>query len=151
LGRLNPDKLFVEYRDGIGPAWPIIPRLYTLTHSDITAELFLTVGYKHAYDKITSMRDEVLAEWVPYGADHVALLASVYVDSEKGLEASAFRNTIFVRELPLALEAIRYGDRQLFDAFPYLDDAPVFIRFTSKYPQFNRLERWGNISDYRVR
>jgi Staygreen protein len=42
--RLRPEKLHVKYVAGIGPADPISPRRYALTHSDITAEFFLTIG-----------------------------------------------------------------------------------------------------------
>jgi hypothetical protein len=42
--RLRPEKLGVKYVAGVGPTDPISPRRYTLTHSDITAELFLTIG-----------------------------------------------------------------------------------------------------------
>jgi len=46
---------------GTGETNPIIPRKYTLTHSDITRELFLTIAAKYDYDKITDMRDKVLS------------------------------------------------------------------------------------------
>ena len=59
--RLNPDKLHVEYM-GVTPTEPIIPRRYTLTHSDMTADLYLTLGLDFAYHKLTPMRDEVMGE-----------------------------------------------------------------------------------------
>jgi hypothetical protein len=149
MKRLNPEKLTVEYRGGISPDWPIIPRLYTLTHSDETGELFLTVGREYAYDMITSMRDEVLGKWIPYGADHIALFTSVYVDGTNGKDDAIRRNWFFVKEMPLALEAIRYGDRKLFYRFPLLDSYPIFIRFYSKYTELDRLEYWGTLSHYR--
>lgn len=149
MKRLNPGKLFVEYRGEVSPQWPIIPRLYTLTHSDETGELFLTIGDLFAKDKITSNRDEVLAEWIPYGTDDVALTLYVFLDTPEGYEASINRNAIFVRELPLALEAIRYGDRKFFESFPQLDSSPVLIQFTSMYPELNRVEYWGKPADYR--
>jgi hypothetical protein len=40
MSKLNPEKLSVEFRQGVTPTEPIILRRYTLTHSDITAELF---------------------------------------------------------------------------------------------------------------
>lgn len=40
MSKLNPEKLSVEFRVGVTFAELIIPRRYTLTHSDITAELF---------------------------------------------------------------------------------------------------------------
>ena len=55
MERLNPEKLYVEFRSGVTPTEPIIGRKYTLTHSDATAELFLTIGIEYAYDQITSM------------------------------------------------------------------------------------------------
>ena len=59
----NPDKLNVEFRPGVTRTEPILGRKYTLTHSDISGQLFLTIGLEFAYDKITSTRDELLVEW----------------------------------------------------------------------------------------
>jgi hypothetical protein len=127
---------------------PLIGRRYTLTHSDITADLFLTIGLQFAYDKVNSMRDEVLAEWRIYNGTPF-LSAYVYVDGQFGYVVSAVRNAIFRRELPLALEAIRYGDRTFFTAHPELDDAPIWIHFDSTNPEYNRFEFWGSPNDYR--
>jgi len=127
---------------------PVIGRKYTLTHSDITAELFLTVGLQFAYDKFNSMRDEVLAEWKYYNGNPF-LYAYVYVDGQFGPAVSAVRNAIFRRELPLALEAVRWGDRTFFIAHPELDNAPIWIHFDSTNPEYNRFEYWGTPNDYR--
>lgn len=59
MQRLNPDKLYVEYRN-VTPTEPVTGRKYTQTHSDITGDLFVTIGLQYAYDKINPMRDEVL-------------------------------------------------------------------------------------------
>ena len=68
----------------------------------------------------------------------------IYLDQgEYDLNVIAKRNEVFRRELPLALTAIRYGDRFLFDAYPNLDQASIIINFISAYPQFARLENWG--------
>ncbi|MYL72479.1 hypothetical protein GLW00_16655 [Halobacillus litoralis] len=148
MKRLDPDKLFVEFRPGVTKNAPLLGRKYTLTHSDITAELFLTLGLTYAYDKITQMRDEVLEEWrIENGRPY--LYVYVYVDGQYGSHQSAVRNAIFRRELPLALEAIRYGDRYFFEAYPELDHAPIFIRFDSIDPRYNRYEYWGYPKDYK--
>jgi hypothetical protein len=47
-GILNPEKLFVEFRTGATSITPILGRHYTLTHSDITADLFLTIALNYA-------------------------------------------------------------------------------------------------------
>lgn len=148
MKRLDPDKLKVEFRPGVEMTEPVIGRMYTLTHSDITAELFLTVAPRFAYDKVSSMRDEVFAHWRNCGGALI-LYVYVYVDGQPGTALSAVRNTIFRRELPLALEAVRYGDRALFDARPELDEAPIWVYFDSSSAEYNRFEYWGTPKDYR--
>lgn len=147
MERLNPEKLYVEFRPGVTTTEPILGRKYTLTHSDITADLFLTIGLEYAYDKITSMRDEVLAEWRTYNAC-LFLYVYVYV-GDFGPIKDSIRNTIFRRELPLALEAIIYGDREFFSAHPQLYNAPIWIYFDSTNPKYNMFEYWGTANDYK--
>lgn len=149
MSKLNPEKLTVEFREGVTSTEPIIPRRYTLTHSDITAELFLTVGLSYAYDKINASRDEVLGEWIKKGEDYFYYVY-LYVDGQFGTAAAALRNFIFRRELPLALEAIRYGDKAFFNAHPELDNAPIIVHFISTNPQFNKIENWGTFSKYDI-
>lgn len=148
MKRLNPEKLYVEFRPGTTITEPVVGRKYTLTHSDITADLFLTIGLQFAYDKVNAMRDEVLAEWRTYNG-YLFLFVYVYVDGQFGPAISAVRNAIFRRELPLALEAIRYGDRRFFVAHPDLDSAPIWIHFDSVNPEYNRFENWGTPNDYK--
>lgn len=149
MSKLNPEKLSVEFRDGVTTTKPIIPRRYTLTHSDITAELFLTIGLTYAYDKINAMRDEVLGEWIKKGERYL-FYVYLYVDGEFNPMVTAIRNYVFRRELPLALEAIRYGDRIFFSAHSELDTSPIIVHFMSTNPQFNRIENWGTFSDYDI-
>lgn len=148
MERLNPDKLYVDFRSGITKTEPVIGRKYTLTHSDITADLFLAIGLQFAYDKVSAMRDEVLAEWRTYNG-FPFLYVYVHVDGEFGSVGSAVRNEVFRRELPLALEAIRYGDRRFFAAHPDLDNAQIWIHFDSANPEYNRFENWGTPNDYK--
>jgi len=118
-----------------------------LTHSDITGNLFLAIGLEYAYDKISSMRDEVLAEWQTYETNPF-LYTYVYVGQFDPLITS-IRDTIFRRELPLALEAIRYGDSKFFIEYPQLDNAPIWVYFDSSNPDYNKFEYWGTPNDYK--
>ena len=148
LKRLNPNKLHIEFRTGVTMTEPITGRRYTLTHSDATADLFLTIGKKYAYDKFTAMRDEVLAHWQPWNG-YLFLYVYVLVDNQPDSSRSAERYAIFRRELPLALEAIRYGDGVFFAAHPGLDNVPIWVYFDSKKPEYNRFECWGTLYDYK--
>lgn len=147
IKRLNPDKLTTTLRDGITSVTPIEGRKYTLTHSDITAELFLDIGKRYAVEKIGAMRDEVLGKWCYTNQYHYC--AYVLVDQEYDPVLSEMRNKIFMKELPLALEAIRFGDKIFFEAHPALNKVPIWIYFSSANPKLNRVENFGTFQDYR--
>lgn len=143
----DPNKLSVEYRNGVTDTEPTIGRKYTLTHSDISAELYLTIGTEFAMDKVTALRDEVLAEWRT-DRDLTFLFGYVYVNGNSDPKEAAIRNAIFRRELPLALKAIRYGDRRFFEAHMEFDWAPIWIHFDSTVEEYNQFEFWGFLRDY---
>lgn len=149
MNKFNPEKLSVEYRKGVTPTEPIIPRRYTLTHSDITAELFLTIGLNYAYDKTNATRDEVLGQWIKKDNNY-AYHVYLYVDGKLNPVSAAVRNYIFRRELPLALTAIRYGDRAFFSYHKELNNSPIIVFFISSSPYFNKIENWGTFGDYDV-
>lgn len=150
MSKLNPKKLSVEFRKGVTDTDPIIPRRYTLTHSDVTAQLFLTIGLTYAYDKIdNNKRDEVLGQWIKEGQNYIYYVY-LRVDGKLGSKTAAIRNYIFRRELPLALEAIRYGDRKFFSTHPELNKATILVYFISKNPRFNKVENWGTFLDYDI-
>jgi len=113
---------------GLDPQIRSPPRPYTLTHSDITAELFLTIGPDCNESQICGwytrlMRDEVLAEWK--GTDEgPALHVYCHVSGGFVFGSAPLRYKIFQDELPLVLEALRYGDSSFFAPHPQLDNAP---------------------------
>ena len=150
MKKLDSEKLQVNFGMGVEIAEPIVPRKYTLTHSDDTGELFLTIAAKYDYDKITDMRDEVLAEWIVVNNEY-ALMVNLMVDKEKNLIMSAVRNSIFAKELPLALQALIYGDKEFFKENSSLYKAHIYVKFNSVYTRLNRLELWGTPSDYKIR
>lgn len=147
MSEFNKEKLQVTFMEGTTEDGPIIPRIYTLTHSDLTAELFLSVGSKINYDKITPMRDEVVGEWKAKPGEYV-LKIDIEVDGAMGIINTAIRDGIFRNELPLALKAIVYGDRKLFMGNKELLESPVEVHFNSSFTKFNTVEYWGSVRDY---
>ncbi len=152
---LNPEKLHVSYMPGVGPTDPISPRRYTLTHSDTTAELFLTIGPDYNESQISGwytrfMRDEVLADWKDT-SEGPALHVYCHVSGGVVFGPAFLRTQIFRSELPRVLEALRYGDSSLFAAHPQLDKAPIIVHFESTLPRYNVIEKWGAPADYRQR
>ncbi|WP_053983660.1 staygreen family protein [Niameybacter massiliensis] len=148
MDKLNPQKVFVQYRDTIRPYEPIINRKYTITHSDTTAELFVFVAENYAEDQITSMRDEVRIAWNK-NREGFTLIGSVLVSGDGVKGNAAIRNKIFYNEMPTALQALRRADRFLFEIDPNLDSTPVLIHFISNDPMYDKTYDFGAIGNYK--
>jgi hypothetical protein len=152
MGRLKPEKLHVQFAPDTAPEGPVAPRRYTLTHSDATGDLFLTIGSDYDRQQVSGwytrlMRDEVLAEWRDE-EDGPALHVYCHVSGGLVLGPAGWRDAIFRRELPLVLEAFRFGDRHLFEVWPELDWAPIWVHFHAAQPRYNRVESWGTLAGY---
>ncbi len=153
MTELNPSKLHVKFADGVLPQGPIVPRAYTLTHSDATGDLFLTIGEAVDQQQISGwytrfMRDEVVAEWQM--EEEPRLHVHCHVSGGWILGGASWREAIFRRHLPMVLEAFHYGDRALLDSHPELEDAEVMVHFHAKQRKRNRAESWGRFGDYRI-
>ena len=152
MRRLKPEKLHVTFQNDMTSVAPIFPRLYTLTHSDRTGDMFLTVGRKHDLEQIAGwytrfMRDEVLAEWQDIHGE-CTLHVFLHVSGGFVFGTARIRERIFKRVLPLVLEALRHGDRQLFTAYPHLDSAPILVHFQYNNQRDQDIEQWGVLKDY---
>jgi hypothetical protein len=147
LKKLNPQKVFVQYRDTMTPYGSVIDRKYTITHSDITGELFVFVANWYAEDQITRMRDEVRVAWEQNKKETV-LAGFVIVDGSGEIGNAYIRNRIFYNEMPTALQALRKADRFLFDKNPNLDNTPVFIHFISGNSIYDKTYGFGVIGIY---
>ncbi len=86
----------------------------------------------------------MLAEWK---SDDGELTLHVYCHVSGGLVLgrAGWRFKIFHQEMPLVLEAIRYGDRELFGDNPELDGASIRVVFKASQPQFDASEDWGTL------
>lgn len=148
--KFNPKKLKVIYRDKVDKNKLEIPRKYTLTHSDRTGDLFLTIGTAYDYGNIDyNIRDDVLAFWEKN--DKYYLKVKLEVDNGGTIQKIITRDKIFREELPLALNAIVYGDRMLFENNRILYGTHIIVCFKSKNEKYNVMEDWGEIKDYKYK
>jgi hypothetical protein len=153
MNHLNPDKLHVDFMDGANPDGPITPRTYTLTHSDMTGDLFLTISQRFKFSQISGfytrlMRDEVLAKWDVN--EEISLHVYCHVSGGLVFGLSKWRDEIFRYHLPMVLEAFWYGDRILMSLYPELAGGQVIVHFHAKEKKFNKVEAWGVLDDYKV-
>ena len=153
MKRLTPEKLHINFLRGATSGSPLLARRYTLTHSDSTGELFLSIGLEYNKRQIGGwytrlMRDEVLAEWKQ---DEQGYTLHVYLHVSGGFVVgrAGWRYAIFRRELPLVLESMRYGDRDFFTTHPELDQTPIYVHFHSSKSRYHRIEQFGVPSNYR--
>lgn len=140
-------QVITEFRSPATPLTPLNRRKYMMTHSDTTGDLFVTIGTVYAEDKVGELRDEVRLAWMPL-EDTYILYGEVLIDGPGISGASQVRYDIFKREMPLALRAIRYADRQFFEADSERDQVPIFIRFKSSLPQYNQIFNLGTMAQY---
>ena len=130
MSKFQPEKLNVSYKDKISINSSLIPRKYTLTHSDESGELFLSIGSKYDLDQIDyNNRDEVLGSWEK--DNEYYLLITVEVDKGEDLSNTIRRDKIFRQELPLALMAIIYGDNLLLENNKELYESTIRVKFNS--------------------
>jgi hypothetical protein len=69
VSQLGLEKLEIKFLPGVDSTRPIANRRYTLTHSDFSGDLFLSIGLEFDKQAISGlytriMRDEILAEWL---------------------------------------------------------------------------------------
>ncbi|CAM6092577.1 unnamed protein product [Calypogeia fissa] len=127
------------------------PRIYTLTHSDLTAMITLAVAREINKAQVTGwysklQRDEVVAEWRRTQGE-MSLHVHCHISGTNFLHRliAKLRFYIFQKELPLVLEAFMQGDRDLFKKHPELLTAPVWVYFHSNVEDYNRVECWGSL------
>ena len=150
---LTPEKLHITYIDDVRDDGPLAPRAYTLTHSDTTGDLFLTIGLRYNLPQISGlytrfMRDEVLAEWRQ--DEQLTLHVHCHVSGGLVFGTSGYRDSIFRYHLPMVLEAFRYGDQKLVEAHPQLAQAPITVYFHARENKFDKTEQWGVFDEYKI-
>lgn len=149
MSKFKPEKLSVKYIPPATVFEPVDSRKYTLTHSDTTGELYLSIGNIYDYQAINyKMRDEVLADWITVNGEYL-LYGKAYVSNgEFDKNMSRIRYMIFKKEMDLALTGIIYGDRSFYTYYPWLLDAPIYVQFVSVYPEYSELAYYGTPRKY---
>ncbi len=152
MSDLKPEKLHVTYQAGTSDKVLSFPRHYTLTHSDRTGDLFLTIGPEYDLRQFSGwytrlMRDEALAELLQEGKAF-ALHIHVHVSGGLTLGSARMRDDILHQHMPLVIEAIAFADRRIFSSRPELKKTRVWVHYASKREKFNQVEDRGTIDAY---
>jgi len=151
MSEFNPQKLHVHFDDKENTQNPIFPRKYTLTHSDITGDLFLSIGSNYDYKKFSNlysklMRDEVLGEW--QNTEQIRLDIHCHCSGGIALGPAKWRDSIFRYYMPIVLKALCYGDKSFLAKNQNFQKAPIYVHFHAKQKTLDRIEKWGIIHDF---
>jgi hypothetical protein len=154
MAGLNLEKMHVKYIGEATAKGPLSPRCYTLTHSDSTGDLFLSIGTVVDKEAISGcytrlMRDEVLAEY-RFEREIPELHVFCHVSGGLAFGPAGWRYRIFRYHLPGVLEAFRYGDADFIEVNSAFDQGSVRVHFRSSRPRFHRIEDWGTLADYKI-
>jgi len=154
MSELHPEKLHVTFHQGTNSLELSLPRRFTLTHSDTSGDLFLSIGSEYDQKQISGfytrfMRDEVLAELKQDGR---ILSLHVYCHVSGGLVfgSARWRFEIFHHHMRMVLEAFRYGDRELIASHPDLDQSLIKVHYSSNHKRYDRVEDWGAFQEYKT-
>ncbi|KAK7330660.1 hypothetical protein VNO77_24858 [Canavalia gladiata] len=130
-----------------------IPRTYTLTHCDITSNITLAISQTINNSQLQGwhnrlQRDEVVAHWRKIKGK-MCLHVHCHISGGHFLLdiCARLRYFIFCKELPVVLKAFIHGDGYLFDNYPELEEALVWVYFHSNISEFNKAECWGPLKD----
>lgn len=152
MSELHPEKLHVTFHEGTTASELSLPRRYTLTHSDATGDLFLSIGTEYDQKQISGfytrlMRDEVLAE-LKQDDGKLSLHLYCHVSGGFVFGSAHLRNEILHHHMRMVLEALRYGDHELIASNPDLDRSLVKVHFSSNHKRYDCIEDWGLFQDY---
>jgi len=151
MPEFNARKLHVCFEPAENIENPGFPRKYTLTHSDATGDLFLSIGPDYDYKKLSGfysklLRDEVLGEWQYSG--QTTLDIHCHCSGGFILGNAKWRESIFRHHMPMVLKAICYGDKYFLEKTPVLQKAPVNVCFHASKKAMNQVENWGIVRNF---
>jgi len=151
MTRYKPEKLHVNLKPEMEGAK--LPRCYTLTHSDRTGDLFLTIARDYDQEATSGwysrlMRDEVLGEWQEENG--LSLHIHCHVSGGFVFGPAKWRGSIFRQHLPMVLEVVCNGDGDFISGQPDFRRAPIKVHFHAKQKDLDRVEAWGWVQDFLV-
>nr|WP_195266077.1 MULTISPECIES: staygreen family protein [unclassified Clostridium] len=149
MDKLEPSKLIFDFKDGISKEGPIIPRNYTVTHSDEAGNILVIVAKTYDKSCVTDKRDEIYGKWCENGNKYILCIELSVDGNERDKNKVLQRNRIFRDVLPLVITAIRQGDLGLIKKHNKLDESDIFIKFNSRFDEFYKVEHWGKLKNYK--
>jgi hypothetical protein len=127
---------------------PIRFRRYTVKHLEDPTIVDLSISpYFYDLDLFTTSTDLVYSQWFWFFGDIYQLTLFVFI-GDYPYDVARYRYDKFLELLPMSTSAIVNGDRTFLNNRRILFDTPIFVRFISGYPEFNKTVPYGLVRDY---
>jgi len=147
--RLNPLLLPITYESANIIKKLKLPRKYTSTHNDETAEVFLSIGHEYntlllSSEEVKNVESQVVGKWIKKHNKYQIHL-EVLVSTLKN-PSPFFRNKVFCEEMAPVLEGIALAETCILTLNPHLLKTKIYIKFKSIDKSYDRIEYWGKLS-----
>lgn len=129
--------------------YPLEGRKYTLSQSEYTGKLFLSISNQFSKKTHDSNVSEILqAEWITLTGEY-ALKGKISLNgSENDRRLTQVRCMIFQKDLPELIRFIVTADNHFFNNFPLLLDAPIIIHLDTAFPEYSSTFHLGTPRQY---
>ena len=125
-----------------------LPRKYTSTHNDDTAQIFISVGSE--YNKILlntaevrNVQSQILGKWNRKHHKY-SIHFKAYISTEQNPQAE-LRNLIICKELGIVMQSVALAETALLNKYPKLNKTKIYVHFSSIDPKYDRIEYWNTL------
>ncbi|MGL5640983.1 MAG: staygreen family protein [Paraclostridium sp.] len=148
MSNLDSFKVNVNIVEPYTSTEPIRFRRYTVIHNEDSSVINVVISpYFEMLKFGTVSTDIIYGQWVWFTGDIYILNLFAFV-GDYPYEIARLRYNQFSEKIPVSISAIVNGDKAFLENRPQLLKTPVFVRFISSYPKFNKLIPYNQIEDY---
>ncbi|MDU3335179.1 staygreen family protein [Paraclostridium bifermentans] len=145
---LDSAKVNVIIREPYTSTEPVRFRKYTVEHKNDSKIIDVIIGPEfEGLDLSTVSTDIIYGQWFWFVQDIYQLNLFAFVGDYEFATARA-RYEQFLAKMPITISAIVNGDIEFLNNRPILKNTPVFVRFISTYPDFNKITSYGVVRQY---
>lgn len=145
---LDSAKVNVIIREPYTSTEPVRFRKYTVEHKNDSNIIDVIIGPEfEGLDLSTVSTDIIYGQWFWFVQDIYQLNLFAFVGDYEFATARA-RYEQFLAKMPITISAIVNGDIEFLNNRPILKNTPIFVRFISTYPDFNKITSYGVVRQY---
>lgn len=145
---LDSAKVNVIIREPYTSTEPVRFRKYTVEHKNDSKIIDVIIGPEfEGLDLSTVSTDIIYGQWFWFVQDIYQLNLFAFVGDYEFATARA-RYEQFLAKMPITISAIVNGDIEFLNNRPILKNTPIFVRFMSTYPDFNKITSYGVVRQY---